>query len=170
MIDGAILAAIVGLVLWIVVGNSGSRLDQLVGQPAPQFKLRTLSGAVTGTPDHAGKVVVLDFWATWCQPCFKQMPIIQNVVRDRNDVVLLPVNVDDPSATRRHAMDRFVRDAGLTADSLVDDGVVQQMYGVKTIPAIVIVDASGKITYASSGVHSARQLNKELDAATRASR
>lgn len=165
VIDGVILVAIVSVVLWVVLGSASSGATGLVGKPAPMFKLRTMDGVVTGPPDHAGKVVLLDFWATWCDPCFKQMPAIHTVMKERGeDLVVLAVNVDDPGPSRQAAMERFLADAGLEIDSLMDDGAVELMYRVERIPTLVLIDESGTVTYASSGVHSAKELNERLDA------
>lgn len=168
VIDGLILAAIVGLLLWAVLGHRGSEVEGLVGQTAPAFRLKTVQGDVTGPPDHGGKVVMLDFWATWCTPCARQMPTLQAVADERGDqVVVLPINVDAPGAERLPDIERFMSTTGLRADSLLDDGSAAALYGVGTIPSLVLIDPQGRIAYASSGVHTAQEINRRIDAITK---
>lgn len=165
IVDGLILVAIVAVGLWVILGRSGNEVHGLVGSPAPAFKLRTLDGAVTGPPDHQGKIVLLDFWATWCEPCRQQMPIIQELLDERGDsLVVLPINVDNPGPRRHGLMLRFLEDTGLRVDTLIDDGAVQAMYRVGSIPALVLIDPAGNVAYASSGVHSGGEIRKRLAA------
>lgn len=170
LVDGGLLLLVVGLLLWAVIGNNRSGLGQLAGEPAPPFKLKTMSGAVTGPPDHVGKLVLLDFWATWCNPCFKQMPAVHEVMQEYDDLVVLPVNVDEPSVGRAEAMKKFLQHAHVDLDSLIDDGSASALYHVETIPALVLIDPQGRIAYASSGVHTAKELSARIAAVKRRSR
>jgi len=74
--------------------------DRYVGRPAPEIKLKDLKDAEVSLTDFKGKVVLVDFWATWCGPCRQEMPEFQNIARDlEKEVVVLAVDVDEPIDT-----------------------------------------------------------------------
>ena len=166
IIDAVILLALVAAVVYAVIGQGSSQLEGLQGAPAPPFKLKTLSGATSGPADHPDKVVILDFWATWCQPCRQQMPALHQVMHERRDeVVILAINVDDPHPARAQALQSFLREEGLQIDPLVDDGEVQLLYGVERIPSLIIIGPDGNIAYTGVGLHTAKQIKRHIDAA-----
>jgi thiol-disulfide isomerase/thioredoxin len=165
--DWAILAVIVSLLGWAAISTfHEAPLRQLVGEPAPAFKLKTRSGDVRGPVQYQGHVVLLDFWATWCNPCFRQMPILAEVEEQVGDeLVVLPVNIDEPSANRKSAIDAFLKEAGTERDTLMDTGAVSGMYGVETIPALVLIDPDGIVRWTGSGVTARERLVAEVKAA-----
>jgi thiol-disulfide isomerase/thioredoxin len=69
-----------------------------VGNPAPEFRLKNLKGDEVALADFKGKVVLVDFWATWCGPCREEMPAFEKIHRDR-DVVVLAVDANEPLET-----------------------------------------------------------------------
>lgn len=165
--DWAMMAVVVSLLGWAAISTfRPSPLEQLVDNPAPAFKLKTRQGEVVGPADHEGKVVLLDFWATWCDPCFKQMPVLAEVEEEVGDqMVVLPVNVDDPSADRESAIDAFLEEAGTDRDTLLDTGTVANMYGVESIPALVIIGPDGVVRWTGAGVTARERIVAEVEAA-----
>lgn len=155
-VDYVVIGVIALLVGYAVFMTSASNpTSKLVGQPAPAFKLKSASGAVFGPETHRGKVVILDFWATWCQPCRKQMPALAALEKDpeyADKVVVLSVNTDDPSAERGELVDTFLEENGWEFDVLYDNGFVSRQYSVTRIPTIVVISPKGNVTYADSGV------------------
>src|SRR5690606_2699329 len=84
--DGIIKYVVIGLVAALIAVNllnmiSGSG-HALEGRAAPDFGLPTVDGGMLTLSDHSGKVVLLDFWTTWCPPCRKQMPALQELADD----------------------------------------------------------------------------------------
>lgn len=119
--------------------------DQVeVGRPAPDFTLETADGTFQ-LSEARGKVVVINFWASWCGPCRHEMPVFQETYEVRQpsgDFELVAVNVtaDD---TRAYA-DHFVEDYGLTFPIAYDvTRDVANAYGVRGLPATFIIDADG---------------------------
>ena len=117
-----------------------------IGSDAPEFNAVDLQ---TGRParlaDYRGKVLLINIWATWCQPCRVEMPAMQRLWGrfQGTDFRILAVSVDtdDSSAVRR-----FARDLGLTFDILHDrSGKIQQAYQTTGVPESYIVDRHGVI-------------------------
>jgi thiol-disulfide isomerase/thioredoxin len=129
-------------------------------QPAPDFKLETLSGESIQLSELRGKPVVINFWATWCGPCIEEMPTIEKYYHQyKNDFRILAVNDDEPAAD----VEKFVRDMGLTFDILLDPGAkVQSLYRLRGYPTSFIVDAEGIVRVQHIGPMSEKQLEGYL--------
>jgi len=140
---------------------TGPPESPLVGKKAPEF---TLEGLKEGTSlhlaDYRGKVVILDFWASWCAPCRLEMPILQTVYDKYKEkgVVLIGANVGEDRATARAFLGknnyRFL--VGLDAR-----GEVDRAYGAPGLPHLVIIDRQGVIQADHIGFM--RGLEKELE-------
>src|SRR5690606_22351742 len=94
---------------------AGSSSDQLagtesalVGQQAPDFQLELLDGTPFRLSEHQGRVVVLDFWATWCGPCVQSMPEVERVAGEFADrgVELIAVNLEEPASQITSMLER----------------------------------------------------------------
>ena len=125
---------------------------RLTSQPAPEFQLERLSGGRVKLSDLKGKVVLLNFWATWCGPCREEMPHLAKIYekyRDRG-FEILAITTDEKSDRPKVAP--FVEKYGLTFPVLYDDGTAEA-YNVNGIPATVYVDAQGRTRYQTTGFH-----------------
>jgi len=146
------------------VSKVEKKKDETIEQKAPDFTLSTLDGKKVSLKDFKGKkVVVLDFWATWCPPCRRAMPIVQEVSNELKDkdVVFLAVNVDEDKAK----VPDFVKNAGITLTVLLDtDGKVANSYNVTSIPRMFIIDKNGIIKAGHSGFSAEmkEELKKEI--------
>ena len=132
---------------------------------APEFNLETLGGESVRSADLKGKVVVLDFWATWCGPCIEELPQFQATVdrwSDRPEVVFLAVSVDQDEDVVRRFMKKNEYDFPVARDGKVDDD-----FGVSAIPTIVLIGREGRIQYRHVGFDSevdlTRKLSDEID-------
>lgn len=126
-----------------VVWGMASR-PPLVGSPAPTFQLTSLEGTERSLKDYRGKVVLLNFWATWCKPCTKEMPAMQTVY-DRLKVkgfeVVAINELEDVQKVREH-----IQEHQHTFEVLLDpDNEVANMYGVVGLPVSVFIDQNGKV-------------------------
>jgi len=146
------------------VSKVEKKKDETIEQKAPDFTLSTLDGKKVSLKDFKGKkVVVLDFWAIWCPPCRRAMPIVQEVSNELKDkdVVFLAVNVDEDKAK----VPDFVKNAGITLTVLLDtDGKVANSYNVTSIPRMFIIDKNGIIKAGHSGFSAEmkEELKKEI--------
>lgn len=119
----------------------------MVGAPAPDFRLWDLHGDPVTLSDYRGKVVFLNFWATWCGPCRVEMPAMERLYRDfdRRHFEMLAISTDPQgvSVTRP-----FKESLGLTFPILHDsDYRVGVSYGARTLPMTFLVDRRGMITH-----------------------
>jgi cytochrome c biogenesis protein CcmG/thiol:disulfide interchange protein DsbE len=117
----------------------------LVGRPAAAFTLTSFDGAPVRLDELRGKVVVLNFWASWCYPsCYEEAPVLERgwrAYRDR-DVVVLGVDIQDKDEAGR----KFIRDFSLTFPNAPDpDGKVSVDYGVYGVPETFFIDRQGRI-------------------------
>ncbi len=138
----------------------------LVGRPAPDFTAITFDGQPWRLSDQRGRVVVLNYWASWCVPCREEAPILERVWRDYRDrgVVLLGLNIQDtPEAARA-----FVREFGLTYPNAPDPtGEITIAYGVLGIPETYLIGRDGRIVDKKVGIVREADLRARLEAALR---
>jgi TonB family protein len=131
--------------------------EALVGRPAPDFKLRDLDGEDVQLTSLRGRVVLLDFWATWCGPCRMTMPKLNHLFKQfhKKEVVILGINEDEDPQTVR----RFIRDNGYEYPILVTargDPVIES-YLARSLPTMVIIDKNGVIADYRVGYGSATE-------------
>jgi thiol-disulfide isomerase/thioredoxin len=118
-------------------------------RPAPDFRVTTLGRKEIRLADLKGKVVVLNFWATWCGPCVAEMPYFEKAVEKYKgiaDVVFLAVSTDD----NRAAVRPFVDKKGYRTVVAYDDGAAEA-FNVRGIPATFIIDRGGVIQFQDLG-------------------
>lgn len=121
-------------------------------QLAKAFEVPTLEGGKLALADFRGRVVLLNFWATWCGPCKEEMPAMERLHRKfrQQGLVVLAVSNDSEGSTRTVA--RFVKESGLTFPIGLDPKLrVASLYGVRVLPASLIIDRKGIITHIALG-------------------
>ena len=112
-----------------------------IGRPAPEFKLPDLSGNAVSLTQYQGKIVLVDFWATWCGPCRLSMPLLEDLQKEYpNELVLLAVNLQEPlDEVRQYVTAQRIRSRVL----LDEEGKVGRTYGSESIPMQVLIDQKG---------------------------
>jgi peroxiredoxin len=153
--------AIIGIIFGLVIGGVPDGTDLWAndvrseeGHPAPDFTLRTLEGRTVRLAELRGKKVVLvNFWATWCPPCRLEMPTMQQIYSEYKDkgFEILAVNIE-PDA--RQAISDFVKELRLTFPILLDpDMKVTRKFRVIGLPVSVLIDRQGIIRAKEIGYH-----------------
>jgi cytochrome c biogenesis protein CcmG/thiol:disulfide interchange protein DsbE len=153
VVVAALLVAAIGIVTWRVVAGSGDAASGTpqahrvnvaqVGAPAPNFELQTLDGRTVQLADFRGRPVLVNFWASWCNPCREEFPFLQQLVNHHKDLVVLGVTEDTITSDAK----AFVRHQRATWPMLADSaGQVAREYGVKPIPQTMFVDRDGTMT------------------------
>jgi len=152
---------------FVTAGDGHSRPlgteSALVGQPAPEFELDLLSGGRFRLSEQRGKVIVLDFWASWCGPCMQAMPQVDGVVHEFADqgVELVAVNLQEPAEQVRATLERLRLQPQVALDI---DGVVAGQYAATAIPQTVIIHRDGTVArlFIGGGSQFAEQLRGAL--------
>lgn len=154
------LAAMIFALAFLMARRQGVTLDSPPMQVktrdqrdavAPAFVLPGLSGTPVHLSDHRGRVVLLNFWATWCPPCRAEMPSMEKLYqayRDRG-LVILAISGD---RTSRSTVEAFVQELGVTFPILLDPaGEVFAQYGVRGLPTSYLLDRRGRFVSAEAG-------------------
>lgn len=143
---GVIVAVVVIAVAAIVFfGQKGSFQAVNAGADAMDFRLPDLSGNMKGLKDFRGKVVFLNFWATWCKPCEEEMPSMQALYESLKGqpFEIVAVSVDSADAS---IVSSYAKKYGLTFTILHDrKGSVKEMYKTTGVPETFIIDQKGVI-------------------------
>jgi len=129
--------------------NGGSLEERAeAGYLAPDFSVELLSGETVSLSDFRGKVVLINFWATWCGPCVKEMPDIQKLSEAySDDLVVLAINCNES----KNKVEEFINANGYTFRVGLDSGEVQKLYPTRGIPYTIVINANGVITQTQLG-------------------
>jgi thiol-disulfide isomerase/thioredoxin len=132
----AAIAAALAIALPALAGSAAG--------PAPPFSLASRSGGDVSLAQYKGRVVMLNFWASWCGPCRQEMPLLESIYRKYNRMgfVLLGVNVEPDS----QAANEWLKQTPVSFPILYDkDSRVSKLYDVAGMPSTVIIDRGGKL-------------------------
>ena len=114
----------------------------LVGGPAPQFELQTVEGRTVKLSDYKGKFVVLNFWATWCVPCRKEMPEFQKIHLSPGDDNIQIIGINLSESQKR--VGKFIRDHHFSFPIVLDGfGNTSEKYRVRSLPVTFIISPDG---------------------------
>ncbi len=144
---------IVGLLCVLVPTNASSSLKQLEARPdAPGFTLRDLGGKPYRLKEFKGKVVLINFWATWCPPCRAEMPSLQRAWQklQGEDFIVLAIAVNE----NPHAISKFMlaMSPSPTFTVLLDEHMdAARFWPLKGLPASFLLDRRGRVTYIMHG-------------------
>jgi len=114
------------------------------GAPAPQIALQVVGGGTSNLAAERGKVVLVNFWATWCEPCKSEMPALQQLADELRgkSFVLYSVDLQEDAPQ----VEAFQRQYGLNLYAVLDDnGDVTRAYGVRALPATFLIDQQGVV-------------------------
>ena len=134
----------------MIFTSSKSVAAGLINKPAPDFTLKSLSGQNLNLTEQRGKITVINFWASWCGPCRKEMPILQSFHEKYTDlgVQVWGVNVEQENQAGRD----FISKVNVNFPILFDDkNTLSALYQVDAMPTTVVVDRSGQVRYVFRG-------------------
>lgn len=132
--------------------------------PAPDFQLRDLAGKEQKLSDYRGKVVLLDFWATWCGPCLISTPLVQQLYErhEKQGFVVLGMNMDEDAS----GVYAFANRMGMTYPVLfAGQSPVAARYGLEGLPLFILINKEGKIVRRFDGFSPMviRRLNQDIE-------
>jgi peroxiredoxin len=131
------------MILLLTVGNALS--VEMQNQKAPDFTLMDMQGRQVSLSDFKGKIVLVNFWATWCPPCIEEMPSMEKLYQrfKGEDFVLLAVNAEENG---KQLVEGFLKKHNFSFPILLDeDAKVQQLFNVFRFPETVIINRHGEI-------------------------
>ena len=138
------------LLVMLCAVAAAADLKLWTGGPAPALALKDLDGRQHRLADYRGKVVLINFWATWCGPCRDEMPSIQElkVKLSGRPFVVLAVNLDEPESRIRKFLTQMKLDFPILLDP---DRVVARGWNARILPATFIVGPDGRVRYSLVG-------------------
>jgi len=139
-----------GLGLGLAGAAQAAGFEARAATPAPALKAADLKGATRTLADYRGKVVVLNFWASWCPPCLREMPSMERLRVKMAGRPLAVVALD--SAETREEVDAFLSRMTLGFPILLDpDGSNTKRWKVFALPTTFLLDAEGRVRYVLTG-------------------
>jgi len=141
LVTGAVVLAVTFAIVWL---QSSKYEPLVVGKAAPDFSLTDLNDKPHRLSDFRGKVVFLNFWATWCAPCREEMPSMEvlNKSFEKDGLVVLAVSIDRVTTTKD--IPPFVKSLNLTFPVLIDSwGITDKPYKRLGVPETFIIDQQG---------------------------
>jgi cytochrome c biogenesis protein CcmG, thiol:disulfide interchange protein DsbE len=142
ILAGAI-CLLAGALIWTVSGTLEAHVTE-VGETAPNFKVTSDSGKSFTRDDFGGKVLVLNFWASWCAPCVDEIPSLNEFARQfgPKGVVVLGISIDRNEKLYKRFIERYKVPFATMRDP---EAVISGNYGTFQIPETYIIDRSGKV-------------------------
>ncbi len=158
---------LLGLMVLLMAGCSSPAAslapdDPRLGQPAPDFVLPDLNGEPVRLSDLRGRVVLVNFWGTYCPPCKEEMPELQRLYETYGPAgfTVLAVDVEEPASTVRAFRDRY----DLTFPVLLsDDASVNPTFGIRALPTSWLVDQAGRLHAVWAGPVPIPQVEKQVE-------
>lgn len=170
---GVVLALlVVGLASWLFAAGGLQRLAEAlpgrqprlveVGTVAPDFRAHRLDGAEIGLGELRGKVVLLNFWATWCTPCRAELPMLEEIYERHRErgLVVLGIDVQEDAETIKE----FLPQVGVTFPILLDsDSSLAIRYRATGLPANFLIDRQGTLRDIRLGAYTHEMLEARLE-------
>lgn len=143
-------AAVSALLLFFALAGHAADLKLWTGGPAPALALKDLEGRTHRLADYRGKVVLINFWATWCAPCRDEMPSIQRLKNQLSGkpFVVLAVNLDEPESRIRKFLTQMKLDFPILLDP---ERKTARAWQARILPASYVLGPDGRIRYSLVG-------------------
>ena len=146
------------IALIILAAVTGQRGGPKVDQEAPLFSAKTLSGDDFILNEHRGKVILLDFWATWCPPCRRSLPAIEKVYERYKDDPQVWVGTVNKENLSERTLNTWLKKMRLKFPVIRDPHEeVSSKYRVRSIPTLVVINPEGRVSFAQSGLPNLNQ-------------
>ena len=163
--------ATVVVVTLMLAGCAGGGSDESAGgeeavdifstetRVAPEFELPDLSGETVSLAETAGRVRLIDFWATWCPPCRDEIPMLNELQKTFGGEGLTILAISDE---RAEVVREFAEEVGMEYTNLIDSGEVSESYRVLGLPTAFLLDRDGRIVDSYMGPKSRKHLEEKI--------
>ena len=142
--------------------NAGTESNDWKGKSAPEFSLESLDGRTVHLADFHGKGVLLNFWATWCQPCKIEMPWFEELQKEygAQGLQVVGIAMDDAS---KEDISKFAKEMGVNYPILLGKESVGDAYGgVQFLPSTFFIDRDGKVVDRIFGLRSRSEIEDDI--------
>ncbi|WP_261800077.1 redoxin domain-containing protein [Paenibacillus sp. PAMC21692] len=137
-----LVAGVVALAVYVVLQTNAEPLSKAAdGDTAPSFQLNQLAGGQLKLSDYEGKGVVLNFWASWCNPCVNELPLLNEAYKLAG-IDMIAINVGEEEETVKKFVDRYELAFPIALDREQD---VKRQYRAAGLPLTVVIDEQGNI-------------------------
>lgn len=157
-----ILAVVAGV--YVILANATlNKVGIEIGDKAPNYTLPTFEGEAQSLSDYKGNIVVMNMWASWCEPCTREIPDLMRLHNTYDEVTLVAVNMNSYERNRDGA-ESFVEEYDMNRiPSLIDEeGEVASLYQLQHLPTTYIIDEDGIIVERMEGETTFEQLEARL--------
>ncbi|MCE1164266.1 MAG: TlpA family protein disulfide reductase [Bacteroidetes bacterium] len=143
------------IILSLVILTASAANPQDAGKSAPLFSGKTSAGETVNLADYRGKVLILDFWASWCKPCKEEFPFLVDFYSRNSDSVfsILAVNIDNESGN----VNKFLAGLGKEVPFKVildPESKIPSQYNIDAMPTVFVIDKKGLVRYVHIGFKS----------------
>ena len=160
IIGTLLLFGLIGAAFYQTMNPEEKPAGAKVGAEAADFTLHNLKGQEVTLSDYRGKKVFLNFWATWCEPCKEEMPEMERIHQEYEDVVILAINLDT-----EQDIQGFMDEHDLTFQALLDtEEKVNDQYEVVSIPTSFFIDEEGFIRKKVMGILDYEKMEETIKA------
>ncbi len=155
-----------GVIVLVLIAVSGCAAPQADEQASvelgPEFELASLRGGMVSSTQFDGKVLLLEFWATWCTPCVAQARILEPLHRDfeQRGVEFVAVNLGEDATIVAEFVDRTPFPYQVLLDP---NDELSARIGIYALPTVIIVDQAGRVAYRQPGLSSGEALRRVLE-------
>jgi len=159
-----LLVLMVGVIVFTIYSNLSKEKNEVlqVGDEAPDFVLTDMNGEQHQLSDYKGQGVFLNFWGTWCKPCEREFPLMDEQYQEVKDegLQILAVNIGESD----FAVQKFVDRKGLTFPVLIDHNKsVMETYNINPLPTTFLVNSEGKIEKIITGEMSEEMIKEYME-------
>jgi len=154
---------LLAFVLMRAAGRTGGMTPVNMRRPMPLLVLSTLDGGTWRMEEHRGEVVVVNYWASWCVPCWEETPMLIRLAREYQGrgVSVAGVAMDEGRLDKVRA---FVQRFGVTYPVALPQPMSQMAYGMDGLPTTILVDQNGRVAKTYSGALREKDLRADVEA------
>ncbi len=152
------IGAALAMAMAMAMANPAVAKAPVVGQPAPDFQVKLMDGSKVSLADLKGQVVVLNFWATWCVPCKRELPLLDSYYRVQKAHGLRVFAITTEGSVPNYALKSLFAAMAITPIK----GIKGPYADMSAVPTNYVIDRKGVVRYAKAAAFDLDDLNREL--------